>query len=289
MSQPQELTPMRRPQPYIQRYPDRELMDTCELNCEEYGFLQRLRDFSMARGGIPDSEDTFKRLAKTFHISAYKLKKLWPVLENFFERREGFLVFPPDEEKRLQVIDGSHKRRVAGRLGASVRWSRNVAEFPKQDTDAPSNAISADGEVPMANNGIPEPPPDSRTIENIREPPPPPTPSIEPGGGGGVPLVSQLTEAEYSAVCQRAAAQGLQAPSRTLANRIRVRFAPLDFENFLRVLVRVPNQNSPGLWESINQENLIAEAQRQATPRKTNSGEVSESLTVRLRQMNAKE
>lgn len=243
----------------IPRCPEREWINTAELTCEEFGFLQRLRDFSLARGGIEDSEDLLQRLSKTFQLSKYKLKKLWPVLENFFTLRDGFYVYEPDEQQRSQVININTKRRVAGSLGAKVRWSKRLEEFPKLNSDADSKAIPenlGDGialaasidsveqqqlllkekaaAAALDSTGTEEP-------SNLPESPP------------------AKTQEKIFQVAARCRELDLQIPDRGLCARLCQRFPGID----PWLWPKFSGQVSPGLWLSKTADDMIGEASRQ--------------------------
>src|SRR5271156_3976156 len=117
---------MAKNQSCLQRCPAEELSGAqIVLSPSEYGVLQRLRDFSFVNGGIPDNELFLKELTKKFGVSAYKFKKFWPILEQFFEKTfEKIFVYPEDEEKRTQARVLTAKRQIAGKKGAELRWGK---------------------------------------------------------------------------------------------------------------------------------------------------------------------
>lgn len=257
---------MSRAQPYYQRFPSDEFAETLELNCEEYGLFQRMRDYSWHKRGIPDSKDTFERLRKAFQVSRYKMKRLWPAIENFFTLRDGFYFYEPDEAKRLQVVDISDKRSKAGKLGADARWSAQYgtgAEGERiQDGTAMANAIHD----AMANASAPEPYPDPNYY------PPPPTTVVEGGGGEPPPVPPETTESTpismdrteaYKAVALRSMDLGMDIPGEDLARAVLKKFTGVPHAEVVKLLPRFPGQESPGLWASKTRAQLEAETARQ--------------------------
>jgi hypothetical protein len=280
MSHPNPVEEISRQQPWIKRFPDRELADTCELNCEEYGFLQRLRDFSMVRGGIPDSGDLFFRLAKTFQLSKYKLKKLWPVLENFFTLRDGVYYYDRDEERRLQVIDSRHKRQVAGRLGAEARWSREVAEFPKPGSNPDGNATAGESAAPSPPDGMLELDPRDQIQEReAAAAARPEVKTMEPEAAGAAPEAEKNFQPEkIQRLTERCSQLGLQLPDRKLSVRLLEKFPSIEPEKW----PRFPEQRSPGLWVEKSIEDMTYEIARQnGPPKKTYAQQMAENFTRR--------
>ncbi len=268
MSKPEEITSHRRPQPYIQRYPDQELADCIELDCMEYGFLQRLRDFSMRRGGIPDSEETILRLAKSFHLSKYKLQKIWPTIENFLTLRDGHWYYMPDEDKRLQELSSSDKRRVAGTLGARVRWSGKVAQMPNPGEPGDGSAISAESASPSQTDGKLEL--DSRSQIQSKGAAAAQDIGTTEAAGAAPPLIAQ---GFIEALAIRCAELELQVPDKKLCIRLLQRFPTLPPGEY----PKFHEQRSPGLWLEKSIDDMVLESRRQAfTPKKPTRAEAQE-------------
>jgi uncharacterized protein YdaU (DUF1376 family) len=264
--------------PYYQRFPRDEFADTIHLTCEEYGLFQRLRDYSWHHEGIPDTEDSFKRLAKIFQLSKYKFEKTWRALENLFTLSEGFFFYERDESKRLRVVDISAKRRQSGLLGAERRWStrhetasNGVETASLDDGKRMANAISDATLDGMANAAHHHQNPESSEVE---VPPPPPTPA-ESGGGGASPPGSlsdqQLGKpvSDHEAYNQRCEELGMPAMGKGLAKKLRAKF-PRQWSqaDISAALVRFPGQTHPGMWEAMELNQILTEGKRQATERK---------------------
>ena len=76
-------------QSWYKRYPRDEVAETSILKCDEYGALQRFRDYSLIHGGIEDDQEVIRAIGETFRLSKYKSNKIWTVIENFFTLRDG--------------------------------------------------------------------------------------------------------------------------------------------------------------------------------------------------------
>lgn len=256
-------------QPWYQRFPKDEFGgEQSLLTCEEYGFFTRLRDFCWENDGLLFDEKILSRFAKAQKLSPYKFKKVWQVVEKFFENIDGKLRYLDDETKRLRLVERTTKCKISGIKGAESRWKRQMplelGEEKFTDGDRHSEKVA----VAMSQDGYPDPHPDPETPYELSVgPPPPPTPS-ENGGGGGEPPHTEtqtlIPETDIRLIAARAESLGLQAPSRGLAVQIRQRFPVLDIDQLLQVLVLVPGQKSAGLWVSISADDLVKEARRQS-------------------------
>lgn len=261
--------------PWYQRFPSNELSETLLLNYDEYGLLQRFRDFAWENEGFADEEIVIKRLAKRFGCSNYKLKKIWPILEKFFTLREGFFFYEKDEAKRLRVVDISSKRKQAGMLGASARWSTQgedqAAGTENGDSKPMANAISD----AMASEEVL--PPDTTTTARTTSSTKgelllPPNPHEDGSSSSPPPVLNQpdtaaaaLTDGEFNAICEHSRSLGMQAPTRSLAEKIRQKLKHLPtIEQVIATLPKFSGQTSPGLWASgdITVQALIDEATR---------------------------
>jgi hypothetical protein len=247
---------MAKNQPWIQRYPSEELAGAqLALTCEEAGALQRFRDFSFYNGGIPANEKFLLSLARSFQLSRYKFRKIWPVLENFFEITDAVFYFPADEEKRSQRLVVLAKRQISGKKGAESRWGKVL------------DGCSQSGDIVIANqmaNAIPfamaEPEVEPET--ELGEPPPPtPSSTEQVAGGGGVKR--ELSDVEYVAIAKRSNDLQMAAPTRRLAAKVLRTFGELPVQEVLELLVRWPGQTSAGLWGSKSLQEFKQEARRQ--------------------------
>jgi hypothetical protein len=256
---------MAKNQPWIQRYPSEELAGAqLALTCEEAGALQRFRDFSFYNGGIPANEKFLLSLARSFQLSRYKFRKIWPVLENFFEITDAVFHFPADEEKRSQRLVLLAKRQISGKKGAESRWGKVL------------DGCSQSGDIVIANqmaNAIPfamaEPEPELEPDTSTGEPPPPPTPSASMAGGGGAPnptnaLTQNLPEPVYRAICQKTIDLGMAIPSRKLAQKIWEKFPGRPIDAVVQSLVRWEGQLHAGLWGEKTLQDFELECFRQA-------------------------
>jgi hypothetical protein len=247
-------------QPWCPRYAADELAGpTMTLTCDEFGLLQRLRDYSWKNGGIPNDEELLKKLGKTFLISAYKFKKIWPRLENFFEIRDGLLFYSDDEQERRGQVLNIAKSKLYGKIGAAKRWgNRQAASIdgqPQPDSPPIESPAFSVGENLAAENGYPQ----SQSHTQVGEPPPPPTPSTDEGGGGGTPLAVD----EYQQIAQRALDLGMAAPERRLAVQVRQKFGDRPIAAVLESLVRWEGQEHVGLWATKTADDFDLEAARQ--------------------------
>lgn len=276
-------------QPWCPRYAADELSGpTMSLTPEQFGILQRFRDYSWKNGGIPNDEELLKKLAKVFLLSAYKFKKIWPVLENFFEERDGLLLYGEDEEQRRGQVVNIAKSKLYGRLGAEKRWgNRQTASIDGgAAADSPpieSPSVSA-GENLAHENGYSE----SQSHTQGEVPPPPPTPSSDQGGGGGSPLPAVD---EYQRIAQRAVDLGMAVPERRLAAQVRAKFGDRPIEAVIESLVRWEGQEHVGLWGTKTADDFDLEAARQRSggpSRKTTQRERENAeLIARARQRGA--
>ena len=257
-------------QTWYRRYPRDEAAETTVLTCEEYGTLQRFRDYSLIHGGIEDDQEIIRRIGASFQLSKYKLNKLWNRIENFFTVRDGRFFYEADETERSALFVISCKRSLAGKLGASARWSdRNKAASDGQNVPM-ANAMNLPSGLPSENPGEPEPETDT-TGGN----PPPPTPASEPGGGGGSPpaeIAQLVTDQEYLAIAQRALDLGMAVPTRKLALRLRQKFSDRPIEAVVKILVRWEGQEHVGLWDKKTVADFELEAARQVSGDRKPSG-----------------
>lgn len=254
-------------QPWVQRYCGDEWNATAVLTIDEFGLLQRFRDYAWTNGGIPADESFLKRLAKIFQVSAYKFKKIWAEISNFFTIRDGVFYYEDDEAKRQSQVVNIAKSKHFGKLGAEKRWGKQ-AESASEPGSPPDSPPYAD---PIANQNQ-----NHSHIQKEEPPPPPETTTEENGGGGGLPpelaqlptLQQQaLPDSAYQQICQRAIDLGFAAPQRKLAQRIFQEFGS-DINALMRVLVKWEGQEGAGLWGSKCRGDFELEAARQAQPRK---------------------
>src|ERR1043166_5301657 len=232
-------------QRWYKRYPSDELAMTIGLTCEECGFLQHLRDYSLDNNGIPDDEVEFRRIASAWLVSRYKLKKLWKKIEKFFTLRDGFFFFEDDEHQRAVVIDISSKRRSAGHLGASARWSES----------AHSAAVVAGASMAIAITPAPEP---------YTEEPAAAIPTRVEGAAAAASSCANKTNAvaDLETLVIRSHELGMAAPTSAFAAKMRAKFFNVDF----RTLPLFPGQKSVGLWLQKSEQEIRAEIERQHPP-----------------------
>lgn len=271
-------------QPWYPRHPKDELSGpTIALTCEELGLLQRLRDYSWENGGIPADEAFLRRLAKVFQLSPYKWRKLWPVIENFFDRFEGFFTYDSDEQERRIIQDLSAKRKVSGILGAEARWKtvknrRNQVDITDSKTDgkAMASAIPFATSEAMANDGQPQ-------LQPQGDPPTPyPSPNMGDAGlaAGAVASLNEPDEVEsppvqrdpgtavtadsgFRLIAEHCRQLGMEAASPKLVRELLKKFTGLSPGEVIQHLPRFSNQQSPGLWAQKSRLELVQEAERQ--------------------------
>src|SRR5579871_3714279 len=233
---------------FYHRYPAEEFADTITLPTNEYGLLQRLRDYSWYHQGIPDDEKTFLRLGKVFQVSRYRMNKMWKEIENFFALRDGFYVYEPDEKKRTEILETSHRRQKAGKLGAQARWSGRVVPISGPAIGADGNAILPAIESHLASDvlsggggGLP-------SLDSNTENPPPPTPAPN----------------HHAAIAAHCKSLGISPPGRTLTEQLRKKFSGHSPEMLVARLPLFQGQTSPGLWAHKTWQELVSESERQA-------------------------
>lgn len=245
-------------QPWYRRYPKEELAETIQLTCEEYGFLQRLRDYACQHGGIPSDEDFLKRISRVCQLSRYKFKKLWPQIENFFTLRDGFYVYEADEVWRLEVQEINANRKIAGEKGARSRWNNT----PGVQTEIPFPDDGKRIDLPLANGWHSEPESEA-DIERVEGPPPPPTPSAEGGGGPPLTLAKSVTDSDFTVFANHCAQLALPMPARATAIRMLEKFPGLTMLQIIDRLPRFIRQEHAGLWLSMPIEQIDKEVQEQ--------------------------
>lgn len=250
-------------QPWIPCHPADELATLMALNCDETCLLVKLRWFSFVNFGIEDDEITLKRLAKSFHLSAYKFKKVWPRIEKFFTKLNGRIYYPDDERERLRSTEMRDKRSVSGGLGANARWGNGeVQEIRAQNLDLSGDGTCHPDEVAFATGEKwpPQPHHNSEAVDNAEGHPHPPgqaaadapTPGSDAGNGA-------------DPVVQRAIDLGLPKPSAQLAREVREKFPDLAPAELAARLPRFPGQNSPALWRTMSRVDLEDETRRQSS------------------------
>lgn len=100
-------------------------VECAAMDATEYGVYVRLLEFAWINYGIPANEQFLCRLAKnSLGVSVYKWKKIWKVLRNFFEEKDGFLFNPRQEQERSeeQVYRANQKRK--SKLANIARWNK---------------------------------------------------------------------------------------------------------------------------------------------------------------------
>lgn len=263
--------------PWYRRYPEREMAgEQRVLTNEEFGFLTRLRDYAWENEGFPNDEIFLKRFAKTVQLSVYKLKKLWPVLENFFKEVDGKMYYEEDESHRFREAGKSSKCKIAGILGARERWkekNRKAVQMP----------LNPDGErhrgpypSEMANHGYPDLDRDRSITEEVAAAPVQATAAASQ-------IAHTLNETEHQAIGVRSMELHMQAPDRTLALKLKSHFG-LPVCDLVPLLVQFPGQTSPGLWLHKSIEDLGLERSRQyLTPeRKSAKQEEQDRVDARI-------
>jgi hypothetical protein len=255
-------------QSWYKRYPRDEYAETSILRCDEYGTLQRFRDYSLIHGGLEDDIVSIIRIGATFQLSKYKVTKIWNVIEKFFTLRDGRYFYEQDELERDSMFVISCKRQLAGKLGAAARWSeRNNS--PKDATESVmANGMANGNRLPSESDGKRGGEPELEQ-ETTGGNPPPPTPASENGGGGGSPPPESgqlTTDHEFLAIAQRALDLGMAVPTRQLAARVRRKFSDRPIEAVVKSLVRWEGQEHVGLWDKKSVSDFDLEAARQASP-----------------------
>lgn len=260
-----------RQQPWVPRYALEELGgDLLGLNCECFGFVQRLRDLAWANFGLPTSEEKLMEIGLSFRFSRYKFKKYWNDLKNFFTEKDGRLYFTRDLEHREAALEKSSKLQESGKLGAEIRKQRNGYHRPSVPKVGHGQAILFDG------NQQPHPDPDFyNPIEEVTstatttEYPQTPmaaeaevSPPVLVNNGNGNAVTRSLSDEDYQIFIRHCETTQLQIPSRTLCQRIRDKFPDLECFEIMAFLPRLSNQQSPALWAALTAEQLMLESQR---------------------------
>jgi hypothetical protein len=256
-----------RQQPWVPRYALEELGgDLLGLNCECFGFVQRLRDLAWANFGLPMSEEKLMEIGLSFRFSRYKFRKYWSELKNFFTEKDGRLYFTRDLEHSEAAIEKSAKLQESGKLGAEIRKQRNGYQRASVPKVGHGQAILFDGNQdpdPDIEEHLPPPPTETRPVVDDR---------ATAGGGGEVEKIIQTgngmgtPEADHRAILEHCHRLGIPAPSRTLSIELRAKFPGWPIAQVLQNLPRFENQTSPGLWRGMGPESLRAEAERQKNP-----------------------
>jgi hypothetical protein len=254
-------------QPWVPRYALEELGgDLQSLNCECFGFIQRLRDHAWANFGIPANEEKVMELGLAFRFSRYKFRKYWNELKKFFTEIDGRLFFTRDLEHRDAAVEKSSKLQESGRLGAEIRKNRNGYSRSSVPKMGHGQAILFDGNLhpdPDIQTPIPPPAEECRPVVEARE---------AAGGGGEVEKIiangngMKNLEAEHRAISEHCHRIGIPAPSPVLSSQLRAKFPGIPISEVLQNLPRFDGQTSPGLWRDLGPESLKAEAQRQKNP-----------------------
>lgn len=182
-------------------------VECAALDATEYGVYIRLLEFAWINYGIPSDENFLTRLAKnSLGVSAYKWKKIWKILRNFFEERDGFLFNPRQEEERSseQVYRANQKRK--SKLANIARWNRKDLEAENASPDSRSSYPRGD------HPGIPGASPslsisssldqlaDCVSVDQVNEDETPPEPEITPPDEDIVDLVRQITAFDINGV-----------------------------------------------------------------------------------------
>lgn len=263
-------------QAWYKRFPRDEVAEMLVLKCDEYGALQRYRDYSLINGGIEDDESLILRIGAAFHLSKYKVKKIWPVLEKFFTLRDGRFFYEQDELNRDTRFEISCKRQLAGKLGAQRRWS---------DRDKPLDfAIPPENILPSKSDGKPggevEAEPDTSrevsaaaatTMGQDQAAAAGPSPQLETQTPRAqAPPTQELTnphddpeQRAFQAVSARCVELGMPIPSPDLAHQVVKKFPEFAIEDVARSLPRFPDQQNAGLWLKKSAVEIRMEAQRQ--------------------------
>lgn len=267
--------------PWYRRYPEREMAgEQRVLTNEEFGFMTRLRDYAWENEGFPNDEIFLKRFAKTVQLSAYKLKKLWPVIDNFFKEIDGKMYYEEDESHRFREAGKSAKCKIAGILGAKERWKERNRKAVQMPLTCDGERYSGPHHSEMANHGYP----DLDREEEISTTGEPAAATVQ-GVATAAPtqLTTTLTEAEHQAIGVRSMELHMQAPDRALALKLKSHFG-LPVCDLIPLLVAFPGQTSPGLWLHKSMQDLGLERSRQyMTPeRKSPKQEAQERSDARV-------
>lgn len=263
--------------PWYRRYPEREMAgEQRVLTNEEFGFLTRLRDYAWENEGFPNDEIFLKRFAKTVQLSVYKLKKLWPVLENFFKEVDGKMYYEEDESHRFREAGKSAKCKIAGILGARERWKEKNRKAVQMPLNPDGERYSGPYPSEMANHGYPDLDRDRSITEEVAAAPVQATAAASQ-------IAHTLNETEHQAIGVRSMELHMQAPDRTLALKLKSHFG-LPVRDLIPLLVQFPGQTSPGLWLHKSIEDLGLERSRQyLTPeRKSAKQEEQDRVDARI-------
>ncbi|MBF6570489.1 MAG: hypothetical protein IVW54_16605 [Candidatus Binataceae bacterium] len=272
-------------QSWYKRWPRDEMSELSILRVDEYGTLQRYRDYSLIHGGIEDDEQTIFRIGATFQLTKYKVKKLWPLVEKFFTLREGRFFYEQDELERDSMFVISCKRQLAGKLGAAARWSdRNkvpeiatetaIANGMANGNSLPSNLDGKrGGEVEADTDTTRGVSPAAATTRGPDEAAAAagPSPNVQSPPRTEQPLPTQDVtnphhepeQRAFLAVSARCAELGMPIPSPDLAHQVVKKFPDFPIEDVAKSLPRFPDQVSAALWLSKSAVEITMEAQRQ--------------------------
>lgn len=245
-------------QPWYQRFPKDEFGgEQSLLTCEEYGFFTRLRDFCWENDGLLFDEKILQRFAKAQKLSPYKFKKVWQVVENFFQIIDGKLRYVDDERRRLSLVERQTKCKISGLKGAESRWKKQLPlEMPREDfTDGDRHSEKV--AVAIENYGNPDPYPDPYTHN---EAPPPASsteglPRLVPEAGGGGPPYDEGPETDqalpdvsthfFQRMVVYCASNNIPTPDRRFCAELVARFPNRQDPQLYPVFY---GQKSPGLW-----------------------------------------
>lgn len=100
--------------PAYQRYP-RDILanpDIIALEYDEYGVLERLKDFTWLEESLPNDE---QYLAKILKISPKKFRKVFSAIEKFFKIEDGKITCPELDEQRLKQAEWRLKSSAGGK------------------------------------------------------------------------------------------------------------------------------------------------------------------------------
>lgn len=251
---------------WIARWPSKELAGPlCVLTCEEFGFLQRLRDYSMTNNGIPADREFIRKLARSWHVSNYKFKRLAQILDEHFEIFDNCFFYPDDEVERSASNDRISNRSKAGQLGAAKRWGKQDSNDSFERSFA--MALPSDQEWHSHTNTIQ----DNTNPQIEREPAAPPNHERAAAGAGPPPVDPEpLTpeRSEITAVQLKAARLGLAKPSAQFCRQVLKKFVGLDLTGpqVIESLCRWEGQRSIGLWIMKTANDFIEETERQKQP-----------------------
>lgn len=129
---------------WVKRFDNTDTAEDAKLTPDEIGVKVCLRRLANLEAGFPNDEKFWRKRAPIVcHCSRYKIKKIWPeIQENFFEDSEGRIHHVRDYEERVTAEEKTATHSEHARNAANARWNKRPDGVVEMQSDTSNTGCS---------------------------------------------------------------------------------------------------------------------------------------------------